>query len=137
VSPCPTRSADEILAELVELLDNDPELRGRTLDWLGAATGGEEQADGAATGGEEASMPEGPLTGFIPLRRVAEELEINEQTLRQWIRDGKLTAYRIGKKVFVRPEDLAAVAEPWEPGEQIGRGGTPTPQLSAALVVPD
>jgi len=126
VSPCPTRSADEILAELVELLDNDPELRGRTLDWLGAATGG-----------EEASMPEGPLTGFIPLRRVAEELEINEQTLRQWIRDGKLTAYRIGKKVFVRPEDLAAVAEPWEPGEQIGRGGTPTPQLSAALVVPD
>ncbi|PIY51914.1 MAG: hypothetical protein COZ06_03835 [Armatimonadetes bacterium CG_4_10_14_3_um_filter_66_18] len=101
------RTKEQILDELTELLDSDPALRGRALTWL------EEQADAEEAGNV-------PATGFIPIRRVAEELEINEQTVRLWIRNGKLPAFKIGRKVFVRPGDLRALAEPWEPGEQIG-----------------
>jgi len=43
---------------------------------------------------------------FMTVAEVAELLKLNQQTIRNWIDDGKLPAVRIGRKVRVLRSDL-------------------------------
>ena len=67
-----------------------------------------QQAAGA-TGGSEFLSPE----------EVARKLDVNVQTVRAWIRSGKLPASRLaGRRILrVRDSDLAAILEPVDPND--------------------
>jgi len=43
---------------------------------------------------------------FYDIQEVAKELDVSTRTIRRYIDDGKLTAFKIGNKVKIRPEDL-------------------------------
>jgi len=44
---------------------------------------------------------------FLTVAEVAEELHVNQQTVRNWIDEGKLTALRIGRRVRIQRSALA------------------------------
>jgi excisionase family DNA binding protein len=56
-------------------------------------------------------------TAFLSPREVAARLGVNEQTVRAWIRSGKLPASRLaGRKVLrIRESDIETVLEPVDP----------------------
>ncbi len=39
---------------------------------------------------------------------------IGESTLRRWISEGKVQVVRLGRRVMIRPEDLASLIDPPE-----------------------
>lgn len=48
--------------------------------------------------------------GFISLREASEILKTSEKTLRKWISEGSLKAYRTpGKRFLLKKEDIQAV----------------------------
>jgi excisionase family DNA binding protein len=63
------------------------------------------------------AKPAAPAPAFLSPRDVAGRLGVNEQTVRAWIRSGKLPASRLaGQKVLrIREADLEAVLEPVDP----------------------
>lgn len=49
---------------------------------------------------------------LVSLNAAAETLGVNPRTLRRRIADGSLPAYRVGRLVKVKPEDLQALVRP-------------------------
>lgn len=49
---------------------------------------------------------------YYTLEEAAQLLKLHPQTLRRWIRQGKLPAQRFGKQFRLRPEDLEQAARP-------------------------
>ena len=52
---------------------------------------------------------------YYTLEEAAAMLKFHPQTLRRWIRQGKLSAKRFGKQVRLRLEDLERAARPIRP----------------------
>jgi len=48
---------------------------------------------------------------FISLEDVAERLHVTVDTVRSWVREKQLPAYRIGRSYLVKPEDLEKFIE--------------------------
>lgn len=57
---------------------------------------------------------------LLTLREVAEAVKVSETTVRRWVRDGSLSAYKIGKRgqLRVKEEDLESFLE----GQRVGGG---------------
>lgn len=51
-------------------------------------------------------------TPYYTLEEAAKLLKLHPQTLRRWIREGKLSAQRFGKQWRLRPEDIERAARP-------------------------
>ena len=49
---------------------------------------------------------------YYTLEEAARVLKLHPQTLRRWIREGKLPARRFGRQFRLRPGDLEHVAQP-------------------------
>jgi excisionase family DNA binding protein len=49
---------------------------------------------------------------FYTLEEAARMLKLHPQTVRRWIRQGKLPARRFGKQFRLRPEDIERFAQP-------------------------
>ena len=43
---------------------------------------------------------------YLTVKEIADRLKLNEQTVRNWIDDGKLPAVRIGRRIRIRRVDL-------------------------------
>lgn len=65
------------------------------------------------------TTPSGSADVYLSPEDVAQRLGVNEQTVRVWIRSGKLPASRLaGRRVLrVRESDIAAVLEPVDPND--------------------
>jgi excisionase family DNA binding protein len=48
---------------------------------------------------------------FFTLHQIAELLQMNEQTIRRYVREGKLKAAQFGREYRVREDDLNAFYE--------------------------
>jgi excisionase family DNA binding protein len=48
---------------------------------------------------------------FLTVAEVAELLKLNQQTVRNWIDQGRLPALRVGRRVRIRRSDLERVLE--------------------------
>jgi excisionase family DNA binding protein len=60
-------------------------------------------------------MNDMPGETYYTLEEAAAMLKLHAQTLRRWIRQGKLSARRFGKQVRIRWEDLERAARPARP----------------------
>jgi excisionase family DNA binding protein len=65
---------------------------------------------------------------FLTVAEVAEILKLNQQTVRNWITDGKLPAVRVGqRRVRIRRADFERLlgrgygSKPEAPAKQLGR----------------
>jgi excisionase family DNA binding protein len=59
------------------------------------------------------------VSSDLTVAQVAEKYGVHINTVRNWIRDGVLPAYRIGARTIrIRPSDVAAVATPLEGGDR-------------------
>jgi excisionase family DNA binding protein len=68
---------------------------------------------------------------LLTVTEAAELLRVAPSTIRRWIRDGDVRAYRVGKRrVGLRRSDLAAVVEPTRTRGQDDRGGITIPELT-------
>lgn len=54
---------------------------------------------------------------FLTVDEAAERLRLQPVTIRLWIRNGKLPAFRAGRRVLLRVADLAAMVEPLAPSD--------------------
>jgi len=54
---------------------------------------------------------------YYTLEEAAQMLKLHPQTLRRWIRSGKLSARRFGNQFRLRPEDIERAAQPALPEE--------------------
>jgi excisionase family DNA binding protein len=54
------------------------------------------------------------------LEVAAERLDVNSRTIRRFIRDGLLPAYRVGRLLKVAVADVDALARPVDPHEVSG-----------------
>lgn len=70
---------------------------------------------------------------YQTVKEVADLLQVNEVTVRRWIKDGELRAIDIGKGWRIGPEDLDAFLEghATRPADR-PNGGTDTPPEEAA-----
>ncbi len=77
-----------------------------------------EQVEAFARTGALPTVKAGPVKLYSP-EEVAEYLHVHVQTVRSWIRSGKLPAVRLAgrRDLRVRETDLGAVLEPVDPGE--------------------
>jgi excisionase family DNA binding protein len=75
---------------------------------------------------------------FLTPEEVARRLGVNEQTVRAWIRSGKLPASRLaGRKILrIRESDISAVLEPVDPSE-FTRGKGDAKVRTAPVDAPD
>ncbi len=48
---------------------------------------------------------------FLTVEEVTGRLRVSDQTVRRWVKSGKLTAYKPGKEVRIRPGDLEEFLE--------------------------
>jgi excisionase family DNA binding protein len=48
---------------------------------------------------------------FLSLEDVAERLQVSDRTVRRWVKDGKLAAYKPGREWRIRPSDLEEFLE--------------------------
>lgn len=73
---------------------------------------------------------------FLTVAQVAEILQLNQQTVRNWIDQGSLPAYRVGRRVRIQRSDLEQIiaksrtsapanATPTGPSAEDFWGGTP------------
>jgi excisionase family DNA binding protein len=55
---------------------------------------------------------------LLTLREVADVVKVSETTVRRWVRDGSLAAYKVGKRgqLRVREQDLETFLE----GQRVG-----------------
>jgi excisionase family DNA binding protein len=68
---------------------------------------------------------------FLTVAEVAELLRLNQQTIRNWIADGKLRALRVGRRVRIARADLETLTRAYKrartraaAGHPAGRSGT-------------
>jgi excisionase family DNA binding protein len=88
--------AARALRELAALVDRRPD--------IGAAVQAAAAAEGGSMGGLDLE--------FLTVNDAAERLRVQPMTIRAWIRQGRLPAFRAGRRVLVRPAALAALVEP-------------------------
>ena len=58
---------------------------------------------------------------MITIAQAAEEWQVGERTLRRYIAQGRLRAYRMGRLLRLRPEDVDALftaTDLWEKGDK-------------------
>jgi excisionase family DNA binding protein len=48
----------------------------------------------------------GPMQPWLTLEQIAEELQIHVETVRNWVRDKKLPAYKVGRVYRVKRADF-------------------------------
>ena len=48
---------------------------------------------------------------FLSLEDVAERLQVSDRTVRRWVKDGKLAAYKPGREWRIRPSDFEEFLE--------------------------
>jgi excisionase family DNA binding protein len=63
---------------------------------------------------------------FLTVAEVAEMLKLNQQTVRNWIDQGSLPAFRVGRRVRIRRSDLERVLAE---GYQAGTRPSPPPPV--------
>src|SRR5260370_32579230 len=57
--------------------------------------------------------PDAGSDAYLSVRQAAKQLSVHPSTIRRWIDQGRLPAYRIGdRRVGVRPRDLARLVGP-------------------------
>jgi predicted site-specific integrase-resolvase len=56
------------------------------------------------------------LPRLLSARQVATIFDRSERTIRGWVRAGYLKPVRVGRAVFFRAEDIAALLDAGEPG---------------------
>lgn len=62
---------------------------------------------------------------FLTVAEAAHELRVAPSTIRRWIREGDLPAYRVGKRrVGIKRADLATRISPLHADQERGRAGT-------------
>lgn len=66
------------------------------------------------------------LEQYRTVKEIATLLQVNEATVRRWIRDGELRAIEIGKGWRIGPEDLAAFLDGHATRPRAGANGTNT-----------
>jgi excisionase family DNA binding protein len=49
---------------------------------------------------------------YLTVDQAAERANRHAQTIRNWVRSGKLPAFRLGQSYLIRPEDLDAMYQP-------------------------
>lgn len=58
---------------------------------------------------------------YLPTQTIADFLEVDPRTVRQWIADGRLRAIRVGRQLRVEPSEfrrfIADSAEPAQGGD--------------------
>ncbi len=54
---------------------------------------------------------------WLTVEKVSEELGLPEETIRNWIRSRRLTAYRPGKQYLIKREDLNRFLEESKTGD--------------------
>jgi excisionase family DNA binding protein len=69
-------------------------------------------------------------TTYYTLAEAAEMLKLHPQTLRRWIREGRLPAKRFGRQFRLMPEDIEQVAQPLTSSE----GVSPFDRLALAAM---
>jgi excisionase family DNA binding protein len=52
-----------------------------------------------------------PEESFLTVAEVAEMLKLNQQTVRNWIDQGSLPAFRVGRRVRIKRSDFERVLE--------------------------
>lgn len=52
------------------------------------------------------------LQAYETLQQAAARVQLGERTLRRYIAEGKLTAYRAGRAIRLRPQDVDALFAP-------------------------
>jgi excisionase family DNA binding protein len=62
---------------------------------------------------------------YLTVEDVAKLLQLNPQTVRNWIDAGQLPAFRVGRRVRIRPERPGRVHRGWDDQEADG-GRRPT-----------
>ena len=58
-------------------------------------------------------------TDTVTVLEVAAKYGVNPETVRRWVREGKLAARRLGNVIFMRAEDVEALIEE----KQVGTNG--------------
>lgn len=48
---------------------------------------------------------------FLTTKQVAEQLQVSQRTVCNWIADGRLPSFRIGRRHRIRPVDVARMVE--------------------------
>lgn len=64
---------------------------------------------------------QGAKPRMITIAQAAEEWQVGERTLRRYIAEGNLVAYRLGRSIRLRPEDVDDLFTPtdsWAGGAQ-------------------
>lgn len=59
------------------------------------------------------------LQAYETLQEAAQRVRLGERTLRRYIAEGRLTAYRAGRAIRLKPEDVDALFTPtnqWDGG---------------------
>ncbi len=51
------------------------------------------------------------LERFFTVDEVAARLQVSDQTIRRWVKSGKLAAFKPGKELRIRPRDLERFLE--------------------------
>jgi excisionase family DNA binding protein len=59
---------------------------------------------------------------LVDVATVAKELSVSVETVRRWIRSGRLESVRVGRRVLVRREALRHFVDPLEPKTRTGAG---------------
>ena len=60
-------------------------------------------------------------TTYYTIAEAAEMLKLHPQTLRRWIREGRLSAKRFGRQFRLRLEDIERAAQPSAPPDLLDR----------------
>lgn len=69
------------------------------------------------------SLPD-PDDSFLTVAEVAEKLKLNQQTVRNWIDQGSLPAYRAGRRVRIRRADFERILARYRGGRGDGADAT-------------
>ncbi len=62
---------------------------------------------------------------FMTVAQVAETLKLNQQTVRNWIDQGSLPAFRVGRRVRIRRSDFERLIEAGYTARADDAGGRP------------
>jgi excisionase family DNA binding protein len=49
---------------------------------------------------------------MVPMTKVAEDLDLTTRTIRRWIAEGRLTGYKIQRRVYIDAAELDAIFTP-------------------------
>ena len=64
---------------------------------------------------------------FLTVAEVAGMLKLNQQTVRNWIDQGKLPAIRVGRRVRIKREDFERILEDGATGGAVATGADASP----------